>query len=124
MIDATFSILAWISVVLIQALIHYFVLGSRRLHKKEISDGEESLSLATAEGTEFTSDDSISYEGAFFSRNDSRELSEYSFDETVLIDGPDPQELLKLLSHTGAELLKVRRARVGSLDFSSIETPD
>ena len=115
--------------MLIQALIHYFVLGSRRLHKKEISNGEElfweeSLSLATADGTEFTSDDSISYEGAFFSRNDSRELSECSFDETVLIDGPDPQELLKLLSHTGAELLKVRRARVGSLDFFSIETTD
>ena len=111
MTEVPLSIVAWISVVLIQAVIHYFVLGMRRKNKM-VSDAEDMLmeeSLSLTDGTEYTSDDSISYQGSLVSGNDTSnsDARERMVGEKVFVNDHDPQEFLDLLSQTGSEILKV-----------------
>jgi hypothetical protein len=63
MTDVPLSAVAWICVVLVQAVLHYFVLGHRRRRvEQEVEDLalEESLSLAETLSLADTSDDSAS----------------------------------------------------------------
>ena len=113
MTEVPLSIVAWISVVLIQAVIHYFVLGTRRKNRM-VSDAEDMLleeSLSLTDGTEYTSDDSISYQGSLFSGNDNTDSRESMVGEKVFVDDHGPQEFLDLLSQTGSEILKVRKKK-------------
>lgn len=63
MTDLPLSAVAWLSVVLIQAVIHFFVLGHRR-NRRDSNDAEltleESLSLAETLSLSDALDDSIS----------------------------------------------------------------
>jgi hypothetical protein len=124
MTEIPLSIVAWISVVLIQAIIHYLVLGHRRSRMKlEAEDMtlEESLSLAETLSLADTVDESLSftdlaaqdtnYRGAVSpARGDQSKT--YLIKE-VLVAGSheshdDSQEFLDFISHTGSELLRVR----------------
>jgi hypothetical protein len=63
MTDVPLSAVAWICVVLIQAVLHYFVLGHRRRRVEQEAEDlalEESLSLAETLSLADTSDDSAS----------------------------------------------------------------
>eukprot|EP00339_Tiarina_fusa_P028380 CAMPEP_0117035880 /NCGR_PEP_ID=MMETSP0472-20121206/25460_1 /TAXON_ID=693140 ORGANISM="Tiarina fusus, Strain LIS" /NCGR_SAMPLE_ID=MMETSP0472 /ASSEMBLY_ACC=CAM_ASM_000603 /LENGTH=130 /DNA_ID=CAMNT_0004745491 /DNA_START=156 /DNA_END=548 /DNA_ORIENTATION=- len=59
MAEIPLSIVAWVSVVLLQAVIHYVILGARRGRIQEEEDMvlEECLSLSTTEGSTDASDE-------------------------------------------------------------------
>ena len=112
------STVAWISVVLVQAIVHYVVFGARRArmqHEEELVLGE-SLSLATNEGEASMdgADESTPLKEALSSRDG-------GYVGTVVpatpgtppllrekvFDGELPKEFFNLLSQTGTEMLKV-----------------
>jgi hypothetical protein len=127
MIEIPLSIFAWISVVLVQAVIHYLVLGSRRDRIQHEADLvlEESLSLATNEGSLDDQDVSFSsdafsiqvcgFEGCIIPATPGTPtlLGEEDVDGLIdgLMDGAEPQPILELLTQTGTELLKVSESR-------------
>jgi hypothetical protein len=112
MIEITLSIVAWVSVVLVQAIVHYVVLGSRRgrvsiLHEEDLVL-EESLSLATNDTAEdsdssFTVSD-CGYQGSMMP---SAPGTPTLLGEKDLVDGHAIVEFMELLTQTGKELLKV-----------------
>jgi hypothetical protein len=123
MIELPLSIVAWLSVVLVQAVIHYVVLGSRRnrIQHEEDLVLEESLSLATTE--ESLDDQDVSFSSDAFTIQDCgyqgciipatpgtpKLLGEEDVDGLMdgLMEGDEPQPILELLTQTGTELLKV-----------------
>jgi flagellum-specific peptidoglycan hydrolase FlgJ len=134
MIDVPLSAVAWISVVLIQAVIHYFVLGHRRRRVEQEAEDlalEESLSLAETLSLADTSDDSASiaddlasqettYQipmSPMFDRSERMMKSQGDINisllgktlvsEMVRDGSKDSQEFIDFLSSTGTELLKV-----------------
>ena len=118
MLDIPLSIVAWISVVLVQAVVHYFVFGARRARMQHEEDLvlEESLSLATNEGSTDTADDSTALQDAFTVKDcggytgtiiSATTSPSGLFLGEKILDGDEPSDLLNLLSQTGTELLKV-----------------
>jgi flagellum-specific peptidoglycan hydrolase FlgJ len=134
MIDVPLSAVAWISVVLIQAVIHYFVLGHRRRRVEQEAEDlalEESLSLAETLSLADTSDDSASiaddlasqettYQipmSPMFDRSERMMKSQGDINisllgktlvsEMVRDGSKDSQEFIDFLSSTGTELLRV-----------------
>jgi hypothetical protein len=117
MIDVPLSIVAWCLVVAIQAVIHYVVLGSRRerqIQKDEDLIIEESLSLATNEGSiDAAGDERVN----ILTHQDSFTLPDIGvpenasvlLDDQKLLDGDEPQDFLQLLTQTGSELVQVRK---------------
>lgn len=111
MIDVPLSIVAWCLVVAIQAVIHYVVLGARRerqIQKDEDLIIEESLSLATNEGSIDAGDEQI-----IATHQDSFTLPDIGIPDVTLegqklLDGDEPQDFLQLLTQTGSELAQVR----------------
>eukprot|EP00980_Cylindrotheca_fusiformis_P002801 scaffold672_cov126-Cylindrotheca_fusiformis.AAC.2 len=133
MIDVPLSAVAWLSVVLIQAVLHYFVLGYRRRRIDQVAEDlalEESLSLAETLSLADTSDDSASIADVLasqdtnyqvplspmFDRPESRMnlhddlnislLGKTLASEMVRDGTKDSQEFIEFLSSTGTELLK------------------
>mmetsp|Transcript_2017 Transcript_2017/g.4553 ORF Transcript_2017/g.4553 Transcript_2017/m.4553 type:complete len:138 (+) Transcript_2017:405-818(+) len=135
MTDLPLSAVAWLSVVLIQAVIHYFVLGHRR-NRREQSEAltlEESLSLAETLSLSDALDDSLSITPSVHSCPDSGYqvplspmyetpqhlakqqegeinitlLGKTLISERVHDDNETSQEFIDFLNHTGTELLKV-----------------
>jgi hypothetical protein len=111
MIELPLSVVAWISVVLVQALLHYVVLGARRGRsvggKYEDEAVEECLSLATADTTDdtdasFTLSES-GYQGNVIPEDPSTPI--LMGEKAIIV--PDPEEFFELLDQTGTELLKV-----------------
>ena len=138
MTDIPLSAVAWLSVVLIQAIIHFFVLGHRRKRSEpdEVAalTMEESLSLAETLSLSDALDDSLSITASVHSSAENSDqvplspmydkglksfskpegeinislLGKTLISERVLDDNETSQEFLNFLSHTGTELLKVR----------------
>ena len=112
MLDIPLSIVAWISVVLVQAVVHYFVFGARRARMQHEEDLmlEESLSLATNEGSTDT-DDSTALQEALTVKDcggyTGTIISATMSPGDKILDGDEPSDFLNLLSQTGTELLKV-----------------
>jgi hypothetical protein len=111
MIELPLSVVAWISVVLVQAIVHFVVLGSRRGRpvggKYEEHAVEECLSLATADTTDdadgsFTLSES-GYQGSVIPEDPSTPILMGEKDIIV----PEPEMFFELLDQTGTELLKV-----------------
>jgi hypothetical protein len=121
MMEIPLSTVAWISVVLVQAIVHYMVFGARRARIQQEEDMvlEESLSLATTEGSMDTFDEPASFSDAWT-------IKDCGYSGTVisatpgtptllgekLLDGDEPQDFLNLLTQTGTELLNVSSSRV------------
>lgn len=65
MLEVSASTIAWLSVVIVQALLHYFVLGARRerMHQEKEALLEESLSFSIGENFIDSDLDSISIPG-------------------------------------------------------------
>lgn len=113
MIELPLSVVAWISVVLVQAVVHYVVLGSRRRQtvggNEDDATLEECLSLATVETTE-DSDSSFNLKetGCQGSIIPSDPTTAVLMGEKGVIR-PEPEQFFELLDLTGTELLKVCR---------------
>ncbi|CAJ1969098.1 unnamed protein product [Cylindrotheca closterium] len=137
MTDIPLSAVAWLSVVLIQAVVHFFVLGHRR-NRREPNDAlplDESLSLAETLSLSDALDDSASVTASVHSCPDNSyqvplspmyETSSQQFlaehggeinitllgktliSERVHDDNETSQEFIDFLNHTGTELLKTR----------------
>jgi hypothetical protein len=134
MTDVPLSAIAWISVVLIQAVLHYFVLGYRRRRVEQEAEDlalEESLSLAETLSLADTSDDSVSIADVLASHDTtyqipmspmfdrSERLMKSQGDINISLLGKtlvsemgrdgskDSQEFIDFLSSTGTELLRV-----------------
>eukprot|EP00934_Nitzschia_sp_Nitz4_P004329 Nitzschia sp. Nitz4//scaffold114_size70088//27012//27510//NITZ4_005977-RA/size70088-augustus-gene-0.4-mRNA-1//1//CDS//3329533423//4319//frame0 len=125
MIELPLSVLAWISVVVVQAMIHYLVLGPRRQRARSLEADalEESLSLATQDTDE--SIDLVLSSGAgtpSLSRSNSEDEGENdNLAESVMILCPsalydeteeEDDEWMELLDQTGTELLQRRSMEV------------
>ena len=112
MIELPLSVMAWISVVLVQAIVHYVVLGSRRgrsVGGKYEDQGviEECMSLATVDTADdadasFTLSES-GFQGSIIPEDPSTPV--LMGEKAVVV--PDPEQFFELLDQTGTELLKV-----------------
>ena len=109
MIELPLSVVAWISVVLVQAIVHFVLLGGRReiTNESPVDDTalEECLSLATNETTDdadssFTLKD-CGYQGTVLPSDPSSPL----LGKPVM--HPEPEQFFELLDQTGTELFKV-----------------
>jgi hypothetical protein len=116
MIEVPLSIVAWVSVVVVQALIHFVVFGARRERIQQDEDTvlEESLSLATNKGSLNAYDDNSVTESfdspgigvaSDESMADFRALSFLS--EKMFDDDHEPLNFHELLSQTGSQLAQV-----------------
>lgn len=115
MIELPLSVIAWLSVVVVQAVVHFVVLGSRRGRAvggpEEEPSLEECLSLTTSDtvdetDTSFTINDAgydCSYECSVITADPSTPLL---MDEKEMIN-PEPEHLLELLDQTGTDLFLV-----------------
>lgn len=119
MFDIPLSIVAWISVVLVQAVVHYVVFGARRARIQHEEDLvlEESLSLATNDSSLDTADDTASLADALTMKDCGYSGAGIPItpnspvvlrDELFACDGEEP-DFLNLLSQTGTDLLKVSK---------------
>ena len=109
MIELSLSVVAWISVVLVQAIVHYVVLGRGRSVGGKYSEHtvEECMSLATVDTTDdadasFTISES-GYHGSVIPEDPSTPILTGEKDIVV----PEPEQFFELLDQTGTELLKV-----------------
>ena len=114
MIELPLSVVAWISVVLVQAIVHFVLLGGRReiTNESPVEDTalEECLSLATTETTDdadssFTLKD-CGYQGTVLASDPSSPFL------SKPIIHPEPEQFFELLDQTGTELFKVSCIRV------------
>ena len=128
MIGVSLEIVAWFSVVLVQAVLHFVVLGARRDRMQQDEDIiiEESLSLATneGEGSMDAGDDfgpfspeehnypDISLHGGGYETPTASPPGVILGKKLQALDGDEPLEFLHLLSQTGSEMIKV-----GNLDY-------
>jgi len=144
MIEVCTSTVAWISVVVIQALVHYFVLGARRekLNKETEAVLEESLSFSTIEDSDECDVDRVEFPDASSERPSISSISYSSSDrydgnvnvnvklKTVLSTSTEhqssiysdgitiPRKAPIYLMQTGTEMLEVRERVVPSGSFS------
>mmetsp|Transcript_96115 Transcript_96115/g.277569 ORF Transcript_96115/g.277569 Transcript_96115/m.277569 type:complete len:126 (-) Transcript_96115:364-741(-) len=111
MIDLPLSVIAWLSVIVVQAVIHYVVLGSRRpqtVGNPVEDEMEETMSLATAETLDdadasFTLKD-CGYDGCVIPSDPSTPV----LMREKGIDIPESEHLLDLLDQTGTDIFKSR----------------
>jgi hypothetical protein len=145
MIEVPISIVAWVSVVLVQAIIHYVVFGARRerIQQEEEAVLEESLSLSTNESfmeaelepstaehppsdpssPTLSSSPTFTVEDVHVLTSSPRSAiirhrsssSSSMLDETMIFE-PSPF----YLTQTGTEILKVRNRATYSLILESI----
>ena len=147
MLEVCTSTVAWISVVVIQALVHYFVLGARRekLNKETEAVLEESLSFSTIEDSDECDVDRMDITDASSERPSLSSISYSSSDrydgnvnvnaklKTVLSTSTEhqssiysdgitiPRKAPMYLMQTGTEMLEVRERVVvppGSFSLS------
>ena len=125
MIGISLEVVAWVSVVLVQAILHFVVLGARRERIQRNDEDiiiEESLSLATSEcDCSLHADDDADddhYRPMIPERHSYQDISlngdghetPTSSPQTGklrALDGDEPLEFLHLLSQTGSEMIKV-----------------
>jgi hypothetical protein len=116
MIEVPLSIVAWVSVVVVQAVIHFCVLAARRERIQQDEDIvlEESLSLATNEGSLDAYDGSSITESfdlpdiGVASDKSMTDFRELSFSGEKMFDDDDvPLNFRELLSQTGSQLAQV-----------------
>jgi Tfp pilus assembly protein FimV len=112
MIEIPLSIVAWVSVVVVQAVIHFVVFAARRERIQQDEDIvlEESLSLATNEGSLDAYDDSSITEP--FDLPDIGAASDKSMADLRALsfsgeNDDDEPNFLELLSQTGSQLAQV-----------------
>jgi hypothetical protein len=117
MAEISLSIVAWISVVLIQAILHYVILGARRerIQKEEDMVLEECLSLAATEGSMDTSDESFYGETVTLQDGYKGTVIPATVGTFPLLgekDAPydnEEKKFMELLAKTGTDLIRVRR---------------
>jgi len=110
MLELSLSVVAWISVVLVQAIVHYVVLGSRRgqaVGGAQDETLEECLSLATAETAEDADASFNVQDGGYQGIVAPADPSTPVLMGEKEIFTPEPEQFLELLDQTGTELLKV-----------------
>lgn len=143
MTEIPLSAVAWVSVVLIQAVIHFFVLGHLRNRRDACTDTpltlEESLSLAETLSLSDADTNSVALSVASSSQDINHQIplspvtnkSQHSLGEgdiNILLLGKtlvservldgnteNSQDFIDFLSHTGTELLKVSYYRTNRL---------
>jgi len=115
MIDLPLSVMAWLSVVIVQAVVHFIVLGARQGRAVVPSEEEpmlqECLSMATDDAadendTSFMLQDS-GYECTVSSADPSTPII-FREKETII---PDADLLLELLDQTGTDIFKVSEGK-------------
>lgn len=98
MIELTLSVLAWVGVVLVQAIIHYSVIGARRRIEDDdgllLSDAEEEQSELKGGGLPQTVNEATV---------DAHKTNE----NEEAFDGDEPQMFFQLLEQTGSEMMNV-----------------
>ena len=92
--DIVFSIFAWVSVVLFQAVVHY-AFGRKREQEEALTERPSSSDSSDSE-----EDDSVREQQILLSK--SREE-----DGEEALDGDEPEEFFELLSQTGSEMASV-----------------
>ena len=112
MIELPLSVIAWLSVVVVQAVVHYVVLGARR--GRAVSGPEEEPSLEECLSLDIPDDTPESVDASFSLKDSGYECTVISADpSTPILMGaketiiPDPDLLLELLEQTGTDLFKV-----------------
>lgn len=119
MIEATLSYLAWFSVVLFQAIVHFWILDSRkRVEEEDSPQAEAALVASNASNSnkidhpndEARRDDQIPHMVPHTPVSEDEEEDE-SF------DGDEPKVFFELLEQTGSEMMKVRITPIGSLSL-------
>jgi hypothetical protein len=126
MIEIPLSIVAWISVVLVQAIVHYVILGGRRGRIQEEEDMvlEECLSLSTTDGSMDASDESFfgetvalqdGYKGTVIPPMVGTPplLGEKNFSRD------NEEKFMELLAQTGTDLFRVRKLQSNG-SFNSV----
>jgi hypothetical protein len=118
MIEATLSYLAWFSVVLFQAVVHFWILDSRKRVDEQGSPQTEVGALGFNE----TNASKIN------PREEEAPLNEQiprmvphtpvseDEDEDESFDGDEPQVFFELLEQTGSEMMKVRTNSCNRVD--------
>ena len=127
MIDIPLSIVAWISVVLVQAIVHYVVFGARRGRMQQEEDMvlEECLSLSTAEGSMDTADETMYGETLTLQDGYKGTVIPSTVGTPPLLGEKDTlyeneeQVFMHLLTQTGTDLLRVRRLESRSDSYGS-----
>jgi hypothetical protein len=99
MVESTISLLAWMVVILIQAIIHYFILGARRRG----DDGEVPVLKEVEEQNQSVSKQEATDEP--IPRMMPHAISEDE-DEEESFDGDEPQMFFELLEQTGCEMIR------------------
>lgn len=117
MLEASISYLAWFGVYLIQAMVHYFIFGTRRRADEEgrvpeingvpLKDENEQIAPALEMVHESRTSRMIPHATS----------SEDEDEEDESFDGDEPQIFFELLKQTGSEMMRVRctRSRWNSL---------
>jgi hypothetical protein len=129
MFEVTFSIFAWLGVVLVQAMV-YFSLGARKGTRPVlVKEPSESSLISSSQDTSLSTHDDEVYrvqelqskekQVIFTTRPHSYEGEE----EEESLDGDEPQVFFQLLSQTGSEMMNVSAAVESLLfTFASTET--
>jgi hypothetical protein len=129
MFEVTFSIFAWLGVVLVQAMV-YFSLGARKGTRPVlVKEPSESSLISSSQDTSLSTHDDEVYrvqelqskekQVIFTTRPHSYEGEE----EEESLDGDEPQLFFQLLSQTGSEMMNVSAAVESLLfTFASTET--
>ena len=116
MIEVPLSIVAWVSVVVVQALIHFVVFAARRERIQQDEDRvlEESLSLATNEGSlDAYDDDSVteSFDLPAIGVSSAKSMADFRALSFSVDDDDGPLNFHELLSQTGSQLAQVSTTR-------------
>jgi hypothetical protein len=111
MIDVPLSMVAWVTVVLVQALVHYVVLGARRQRQQD-DKLEETLSLVSNEGS--LDDDFSAFPDISIVSDNSLPEDDLTPDSELSgviikngLGGDEAVNFLQLLTQTGSEIMKV-----------------
>jgi hypothetical protein len=107
MIEATPSYLAWFSVVLFQAILHFWILDSRKRMEEEVST--QSAVVESNEANEIKNDPpeiETSVDDEIPHMVPHTPVSEDE-DEDESFDGDEPKVFFELLEQTGSEMMKV-----------------
>lgn len=111
MFEGTISYLAWMGVVLIQAVVHYSILGARSRRGAEEADVtvrmDEEKEQSSAKP--LAADDQVPRMMPHVTPSEDE-------DEEESFDGDEPQMFFELLEQTGSEMMKVSKRRKGDRD--------
>jgi hypothetical protein len=115
MVESTILLYAWMGVILIQAVVHYFILGARRRGDDEVDVSllnekkkEQVVSISVAD------DDPMPRMTPHVAGDDE--------DEEESLDGDEPRVFFELLKQTGSEMMRVSERTSGASEQFKLAT--